>query len=357
MVKTDLGIITEKVGTIAEKKKDVHMNNFFQTLLLPYISQLGMTESNDHLYNKCGTTFSCNSDIAEGFCWGFSYNNNFSISVYDVELQESVSPKYNHPEFYTIGFSSESASQYILGNAKKRDPIIRYSCPEGTFCETFKKGTHVYSSALGFSPDFLKSLAKHYELNYSDFINTCFNPSENLVISNAEFILKQIFSAKPLPNYAAMYYEGKILELLSGLAQWQINNQKYILNGVSSDDSIHLNDVVDYLQQNYAKPIRINELEAVAYMGKNKLSHIFKIQYGSTITTYLRELRMEHAKDILYNTTLPVGSVAAMVGYQNQGSFAECFKAETGFTPTEYRRALKSSSKFFIVLLSACCEM
>ena len=41
---------------------------------------------------------------------------------------------------------------------------------------------------------------------------------------------------------------------------------------------------------------------------------------------------------LLARTQLPVGEVASRCGYQNQGAFAERFLAETGLTPSLWRR-------------------
>lgn len=40
----------------------------------------------------------------------------------------------------------------------------------------------------------------------------------------------------------------------------------------------------------------------------------------------------------LAQAALPIGEVASRCGYQNQGAFAERFLAETGLTPSLWRR-------------------
>ncbi|WP_461812121.1 helix-turn-helix domain-containing protein, partial [Faecalimonas sp.] len=59
---------------------------------------------------------------------------------------------------------------------------------------------------------------------------------------------------------------------------------------------------------------------------------------------YLRTVRMDKAKELLMNTTIPINLVAQEVGYQNQGSFAERFRMETGMTPSEYRNHCMNKS-------------
>ncbi|MBS4534345.1 helix-turn-helix transcriptional regulator [Clostridium sp. D2Q-14] len=320
------------------------MKNMLEELFLPYTSQLGMQKSEDNLYKNSGNTFYCDTEIGKGFCWIYSFDNKFSLSVYDFEIKERIRPKYDHPEFFTIGLLNESTAQYVLESTKPTGQIISYTRPEGTFCETFTKGTHANSFGLTFSPDFLKSLSRNFHFDYSFLVRSCFDLQHSCLIKDVEFILKQIFSAEPSQKCAAMYYEGKVMELLSMLIQWQAENKKYAPNEISSSDLDSLNEVIAYITKHYEKKISINDLANIAFMGRNKLSYIFKLKYGVSIMEYLRTIRIEQAKDILINTSLPIQSVSAMVGYKNQGSFAERFKMDTGMSPTEYRRLLYHST-------------
>ncbi len=312
------------------------MKDLSEKLLLPYIHQLGMNLSDQFSYRNCGNTFCCDSEIGDGFCWDFSSGNQFSVSVYDFKMNRDMAPEYQHPEFFTIGLSNEHTAKYVLGSASK-DKIISYSMPEGTFSGVFPSGTHVKNASLSFSPDFLKEQTRKYHLDYEDFLHVCFSHNRSYDIPDAELILKQIFSAHPRSRHADMYYEAKIMELFSVLLQWSEKNELYTADGIQQDDLDAIHEVISYMNNHYNNPININDLEKIAYMGKNKLSHLFKIHKGVSITEYLRMIRINKAKELLIKTSTPINLVAQAVGYQNQGSFAERFRIETGMTPSEYR--------------------
>lgn len=314
------------------------MDSLSEQLLLPYIRQLGMNLSEGYLYRQCGSTYCCNSEIGNGFCWEFSGGNLFSIFVYDFKTLENILPKYDHPEFFTIGLLNEPTAKYILGTSRTAEKIISYSMPEGTFSGDFSKGTHVKNASLAFSLEYLKILTSKYKLDDRRFLDDCFGHGHGYTSADAEIILKQIFSAGPAPSHAAMYYEAKIIELFSVLLQWHEKNILYAGDGIRKEDIDAIKDVIAYLHKHYSESIRIGSIEKVAYMGRNKLSHIFKLQQGMSITEYIRFIRMEKAKELLINSTMPIHSVAIAVGYQNQGGFTERFKIETGFTPHEYRK-------------------
>jgi AraC-like DNA-binding protein len=53
---------------------------------------------------------------------------------------------------------------------------------------------------------------------------------------------------------------------------------------------------------------------------------------------YLQNLRLQNARRLLAETTLPVGEIAAQTGFQDMFYFSRRFKSETKRTPTQYRR-------------------
>lgn len=62
---------------------------------------------------------------------------------------------------------------------------------------------------------------------------------------------------------------------------------------------------------------------------------------GEGYLPYFRRKRLEAAADLLTNTNLKVHEIAAMVGYENQGKFAQAFADQFQMTPLEHRRLKK----------------
>jgi YesN/AraC family two-component response regulator len=75
------------------------------------------------------------------------------------------------------------------------------------------------------------------------------------------------------------------------------------------------------------------------------LSAIFRKEVGLTLSSYVRQKRMEHAKYLLSRTELQVQSVALHCGILDVVYFTKSFKREVGMTPSEYRAAQKSSEQ------------
>ena len=69
---------------------------------------------------------------------------------------------------------------------------------------------------------------------------------------------------------------------------------------------------------------------------------LFKQQTGQTLISYITELRLTYAAQLLINTSVSVIQIANEVGYDNHSFFSQKFKKRFGVTPIVYRKnALK----------------
>jgi AraC-like DNA-binding protein len=98
-----------------------------------------------------------------------------------------------------------------------------------------------------------------------------------------------------------------------------------------------VNLAVQYLLTNYANDISLNMLAQVAHLSPMYLTHRFTQQMGVSPMRYLKQLRVEAARQLLVTTDLPVNEIAHRVGYADPLYFRRVFKSITGHTPTSLR--------------------
>ncbi|MDF2835830.1 MAG: transcriptional regulator, AraC family [Paenibacillus sp.] len=94
-----------------------------------------------------------------------------------------------------------------------------------------------------------------------------------------------------------------------------------------------------YIEQNFANPdLSLQLLSDMLDMSPSTLSTVFKDEFGEKFVVYLSKVRMEHAKELLRTTALPIQDISERTGYQHQMSFIRAFKKTVGTTPGEYRK-------------------
>lgn len=73
-------------------------------------------------------------------------------------------------------------------------------------------------------------------------------------------------------------------------------------------------------------------------MNANYLGQLFKRETGKTYSTYVTELRIERAKELLASGELSINEIAAALGFNDYFYFLKTFKRVSGCTPKQYRQ-------------------
>ena len=74
-----------------------------------------------------------------------------------------------------------------------------------------------------------------------------------------------------------------------------------------------------------------------------RLCHIFKSDVGMPPIRFLRQLRMERAKDLLESSFLSVKEIAFQVGLNDESHFVRDFKSTYGYSPALYRSQFRNN--------------
>ncbi len=96
-------------------------------------------------------------------------------------------------------------------------------------------------------------------------------------------------------------------------------------------------EIMDYLEKNYAEDIRVADAAAAAYLSPEYASRLFKKETSFTIKWCLNQIRMRHAQELLTQTRLPVAQISRMVGYHDTRGFYKMFAKHFGMTCSEMR--------------------
>ncbi len=93
-----------------------------------------------------------------------------------------------------------------------------------------------------------------------------------------------------------------------------------------------------YIQQNYMKPISLEEVSNYVGFNASYFSSLYKKETGSNFLEYLSEVRMNQAKELLKSSNLSISAICEKVGYIDLKHFTKSFKKTAGVNPNEYRK-------------------
>ena len=95
---------------------------------------------------------------------------------------------------------------------------------------------------------------------------------------------------------------------------------------------------VEALRRDWNKNEKIDDYAALCGMSTGYFYHVFKKWAGKSPVEYRNLLRVSNACSMLARTDIPVGEIAALVGFSDQFYFCRVFSKITGLSPLEYRK-------------------
>lgn len=99
-----------------------------------------------------------------------------------------------------------------------------------------------------------------------------------------------------------------------------------------------------YIHEHFAEPITIVELAQIENYNVSYYTDWFKRKFGVSPSSYLRNFRIEKARELLLTTHYRLIEIAMQVGYNSNASFTRAFKEATGMSPIAYRSQYASSA-------------
>ncbi len=96
---------------------------------------------------------------------------------------------------------------------------------------------------------------------------------------------------------------------------------------------------IRFINANLHDKLSLDTLSGVCEISPDYLSSLFKKTTGQTVTSYIKERRLEAAKQMLQKE-YATSEVAYYLGFCSESYFIKCFKEQYGITPKKYLSSL-----------------
>lgn len=140
-------------------------------------------------------------------------------------------------------------------------------------------------------------------------------------------------------------HNAAILELIEGkhylyeILLYFTEQFDTIIRGIGGNASESIfDDILDYISRNYSEPLKLETIAPLFGYNSSYLGKLFTQRTGISFNTYLDQLRVRKATELLDQTDMKVYEIAARVGYKNVDYFHQKFRKIMDISPAEYRK-------------------
>ena len=98
-----------------------------------------------------------------------------------------------------------------------------------------------------------------------------------------------------------------------------------------------LRDAQEHIRAHPEADLTVPALAERAHMSARNFARAFRQEVGQTPAAFVESARIEHAKQLLEATSLPVEQVAARSGFGTPDTFRRAFARRLGVSPARYR--------------------
>ena len=100
-----------------------------------------------------------------------------------------------------------------------------------------------------------------------------------------------------------------------------------------------------YLNQHYMEKLSLESISQQLHIGRTKLCSLAKeLSGGRTLSYLITQRRIEAAKRLLLQSSLPISAVGEMVGVSDYNYFSKVFRSTTGMTPSAFRKNCRDAA-------------
>ncbi|MFW5992124.1 MAG: AraC family transcriptional regulator [Halanaerobiaceae bacterium] len=113
-------------------------------------------------------------------------------------------------------------------------------------------------------------------------------------------------------------------------------------NQYLSYDDRRLQEIIQYLNNNYKRSIGLQKIADKVCLNKHYLCNYFKNKTGFTVIEYINHKRIVEAQKLLESTSRSITDISFSVGFNSLTHFDRVFKEIAGITPSEFRKIKKN---------------
>lgn len=98
-----------------------------------------------------------------------------------------------------------------------------------------------------------------------------------------------------------------------------------------------------FILNNLSRDLTVREVANHVHRSPEYFTKVFKKETGQNVKSYILQVKLDVAKDMLANPNIPISMIATEIGYSNFSHFTQMFRKYTEMTPSDYRKEMLDS--------------
>lgn len=268
-----------------------------------------------------------------------------SFNYFDQEVPYFPTPWHYHPELEIVYMLQGRGQKYIGSSITRfdRDDLVLI----GSYLPHYYKNDPEYYEEG--SKLVAHSAVIHFEENFlgTEFLKTPeaqpitkmlakskqgiqFGSKTSTLVKERILLLRNSTGLRKLITFL------DVLEILATAEDFKyLTSDPLVIT--TSADSDRMKRVFEYVMNNFKSTVTLEDISNVANMSESAFSRYFKKRTRKTFTSFLNEIRIEHACKLLQYNNMSVSEICFECGFSNLSNFNRQFKAIKKQTPLTYR--------------------
>ncbi len=293
-----------------------------------------------------------NNNFGKGTIKGIALKGGISYIDFDIIFSEDVCVSLKTPDTSPIYFTYCTQGQYShsFGNAGERQTLGKYQTgiltsknnqENNLYFEKEQAFKTVLIVVNTTGPKSNEEMDLNYLLRHTflkeENDSYLYIGSYNLKIAEVVKQLDAITQKGLVRNLLTEGYVHMILGLEIQQHTDDLANKNKNKSSLSEREMEAITTLSDFIETNPEKPMSIKFLCRKTGLSPRKLQEGFKMMHDTTVTDYIRDVRVKKAEYLIKNTDLNISEVVYSIGITSRSYFSKIFKQKYDCCPKHYK--------------------
>lgn len=272
-----------------------------------------------------------------------------------IFLQEDKMPHFYdrlhyHPEIQVTSILKGSGTLFIgdkMSRFREGDVFLIGSNVPHVFRNDeayYEQDSSLYAHSISsyIAEESIQSVISLPEFDWMEKLLVDANRGIHISGTNAEEVLWNHCQLRSTPsNQRFLLFVESLLKISQ--VEYSILSTTSYSNPQSERQHERINNVFDYIVNNYDRKIGLEEVADLVHMTAPAFSRYFKQRTRNTFVGFLNEYRIGQACQQLQELDRSIGEISINCGFSNLSNFNRQFKKVTGLTPRDYQKTYWSN--------------